>query len=118
MPAGFDNIFLEIGVKGMLTPASRRESVVAFKLARARHPNAKIAFALGGYDDDPREIYDIPECRDYIRQWAHEAGLSDWRVAITVPWDVALGNLGILQLCGVFAADSPIIVNTPSGRRR
>ena len=113
----YDVIFLEIGCKGRLAAFDCLIAATAFRLARVRYPSAKIGFCLGGYDDDPRELYDIAETRDYIRQWAHAAGLADWREAATVRWQPP-ECLGILQLCGVFADDSPIFVNTPMGLRR
>ena len=90
-----------------------RDSARAFRLARKRYPQAKIGISVGGYDNDPRELYDIPEAREYICRWARKAGLSDWRVAIEVPWGKEW-DLALLQLCGVFADDSPITVITPS----
>jgi hypothetical protein len=114
----FNIIFIEIGGKNHLSLLNRKEAAAAFRLARVKHPRARIGFTLGGYDDDPREIYDIPEARDYIRQWAHDAGLSRWQDAIKVPWEESLDNLGVLQLCGTFTDDSPIKVNTPMGLRR
>ena len=112
--AEYDDIFMEIGTKEKLDPQSRAVAVTAFKLARFAYPKAKLYIAVGGYGDDPRELYDIPEVREYIRLWAIDAGLSDWRDAIAIPW-VDATPLGLLQLCGVFAADSPIKVNTPTG---
>lgn len=115
-----DDIVIEIGHRDMLEDVNGRKlAATAFRLARVRYPKAKIGFTIGGYDDDPREIYDVPEVREYIRAWAQDARLSDWRVAITVPWgNGLLGGLGTLQLCGCFTDDSPIVVDTPSGPRR
>lgn len=113
----FDAIFMEIGSKGNFSTLDRKKAATAFRLARVRYPNATVGFMIGGYDDDPREIYDIPEAREYIRLWAIDAGLTDWREAVKVRWEPNY-CIGILQLCGVFADDSPIKVNTPTGLRR
>jgi hypothetical protein len=106
----YEHIFLEIGSKGHLTPAARRLSSETFRLARIRYPSARIGLMVGGYDDDPRELRDLPEVRKYIAAWARDAGLSDWRVAVQVPWDESMGSLALLQACGAFGPDSPIIV--------
>ena len=87
-----------------------REAAKAYRLARVNFPAATILPAIGGYDRDPREIWEIPETRAYMRAWARHAGISDWRIAMQVPWEGGLG-LALLQMCGVFADDSPIKVN-------
>lgn len=112
----YDHIFIEIGSKGNFSEGDRKKAAQAFRLGRLHYPTVAIGFFVGGYDTDPREIYDIPEAREYIRLWAMDAGLGDWRTAIKIPWDPD-SSLGILQLCGVFGPDSPIKCNTPSGVR-
>ena len=62
---------------------------------------------IGGYDQDTRELWQIPEACSYIATWARLAGIADWREAVKVPW-IENEGLAVLQQCGVFAADSPI----------
>lgn len=107
-------IALEIGCKGDLTTDNAIKWGKAFHLARVRHPTSPIAFCIGGYDDDPREIYNIPEVARYIRIFAMAANLTDWRDAIKIPWEPSYASLAVLQMCGVFASDSPIKVNVPT----
>lgn len=108
----YDAVFMEIGGRDYLTRNDAVKSATAFRLARRRYPKATIAFSISGYDDDPRDLADIPEVAEYMRIWAPLAGLSDWRVAIEVPWEEGMGCLALLQLCSVFAEDSPIRVIT------
>lgn len=72
---GYDHIFLEIGTIGHFSPDDAAKAALAFRLARAQSPQATVGFFVGGYDEDPREIYDIPEAVAYIRRWAKLAGL-------------------------------------------
>ncbi len=107
----FDLIVLQIGAKGNLTKHKAKKMGLAFRVARSKYPESKIAFSIDGYDDDPREIYQIPEACEYIKLWAKASGFDDWRTAIGVPWaDAAF--LALLQLSGVFGSDSPIEVRT------
>ena len=106
----YDLIGLEIGVRDKLTEANARLGATAFRLARQRYPRTALMISIGGYDKDPRDLWEIPEVRAYLRSWAQFAGIADWRDAMQVNW---LENHGLatLQLCGVFADDSPIRVN-------
>ena len=104
-------IALEIGVKDHLSDTNARLAATAFQLARQHYPDSPLMFMIGGYDDDPRELWEIPETRRYIRAWAVFCGIADWREALQVNWFENHG-LGLLQACGVFAADSPIHVTT------
>jgi hypothetical protein len=99
-------IFIEIGVAGDLTERAAARAAVAFRLARACSPAASVHFTIGGYDDDPREIFEIPEVREYIRRWARLADVADVSAAMAVPWDQ--GMLYILAKSGVFPDDAQI----------
>lgn len=114
MADDYDLIFLEIGGKDRLSIDDLIKSAFAFKMARAVYPRAMLAFTISGYDDDPRELYDIPEAAAYIRAWAHRAGIGDWREAIKVPWEPGGSSLAMLQECHTFADDSPIRVTKPT----
>ncbi|MGY3615720.1 hypothetical protein [Bradyrhizobium sp. USDA 10063] len=35
-------------------------------------PSTAIVLHLGGYDDDPRELWEIPQARDFIRRFAEK----------------------------------------------
>lgn len=37
-------------------------------------PSTAIIIHLGGYDEDPRELWDIPQAREFIRKFAEKTG--------------------------------------------
>jgi hypothetical protein len=70
---------------------------------------------LLGFDEDPREIWDIPEAARYVRWWARFSGMNDLataeRYALDAPevgvaslniQSIAGSNVGLLAACGVF----------------
>jgi hypothetical protein len=62
---------------------------------------------LAGYDQDPREIWDISEAARYVRWWARFAGMDDLKTTehyiLDAPReDVAAFNVGFLTGCGLF----------------
>jgi hypothetical protein len=60
-----------IGEKGNLTEqvAKQRGAEVAAGI-NLMQPHEMAEFAIFGFDDDPREIWDIPETRDYFLAFA------------------------------------------------
>jgi hypothetical protein len=77
----------------------------------------------GGYNEDPREIWDIPEAARYVRWWAHFAGMNDpgivERYVLDAPDDrlamlndnpMAAMNIALLAACGVFGDEMKAIV--------
>lgn len=57
----------EIGTQGSLDPsfAQQKARSVARTMAQLS-PRVSVMFSIGGYHDDRREIWDIPEARDYV----------------------------------------------------
>lgn len=63
----YEFIVLTIGDKGHLTRADRRLSARVWK----RIPHSKtVLLTISGYDDDPRELWQIPEVCAYVHAWA------------------------------------------------
>jgi hypothetical protein len=56
-----------------------------------------------GYDDDPREIWEIATAAEYVRQWAKYAGIVNFDEAKALP--LAPESLGFLVACGVFGEE-------------
>jgi hypothetical protein len=77
---------LVIGTRDQLTKREADSAGKAFKVLRSRHPRSRIMLFMLGYDQDPRELWEFPEVCRYVRRFARTAGLSDWRVAVQVPW--------------------------------
>jgi hypothetical protein len=49
-------------------PAEIEKSADAFVLIGQVNKNP-LTYAVGGYDDDPRELWDVPEVLHYLREW-------------------------------------------------
>jgi hypothetical protein len=43
----------------------------------ARYPKALFLLTFAGYDDDPRELHELPEVCAYARTWAELAGMDN-----------------------------------------
>jgi hypothetical protein len=71
MEEPLDYLAVEIGMAGALNQQALREAIRHMQTIVARiSPLTAIEFAIGGYDDDPREIYEIPEARAYLLGFA------------------------------------------------
>lgn len=65
MSPPFDVVIYEVGARGDFpNPAKAAAELVA--LARL-NPSAQLGVSLGGYDADPREIFDIPDAMAFMR---------------------------------------------------
>jgi hypothetical protein len=76
----------EIGSKGEFTPEGAKKAAADFCGAFVALPDAEHMIVVGGYDDDPRELWDIPEARDFVAAfgWAVsgilQRPLHDWKL--------------------------------------
>jgi hypothetical protein len=111
MTEKLDLICVEIGSRGHLSRQDVRRAAATWKQMRRAHPKAAFIFAVDGYDDDPRALWEIPEVAAYVRTWAQLVGLDDPETAGRVFGSLderGLGaTLGLLDMCGVFG-DKPI----------
>lgn len=67
---------LSIGSRGEFTASRCVAAARAFKRLVAINPKVKVILHVGGYDEEPREIYQFADAAQYIRQWAELAGLT------------------------------------------
>jgi hypothetical protein len=75
-----DYIFIEIGVRQHIHDRySAIKAGLAFTGAAKINPKAHLAFMIGGYDEDKRELWEVPEVMQYVRWFANASGLDDWR---------------------------------------
>jgi hypothetical protein len=106
-----DVICVEIGARGRLSRENAEKAAATWQQMRRLHPEATFTFAVYGYDDDPRALWEIPGVAAYIRTWARLTGLNDPETAARVFGSLderGLGaTLGLLDMCGVFS-DKPI----------
>jgi hypothetical protein len=65
-----DLVVIQIGSPEQLDAASLSEAIAVFILAAGRYPAAKLAVTVGGYDEDPRSVWEIPEAAARFRAFA------------------------------------------------
>jgi hypothetical protein len=63
---------VEIGIAGHLSNADMLEPLQAV-VELAADPSTSISLSIGGFENDPREIFEIPEARQYLLIFAAEA---------------------------------------------
>jgi hypothetical protein len=103
-----------IGARGNLSKAEAEQGAAMWRQVTSRYPKACFMLCLLGYNDDPREIWEFPDARRYVRWWARFAGMDDiatanrWvgassMVGRTLPQGA--GGIGFLAACGVFSKE-------------
>jgi hypothetical protein len=92
-----------IGTRDHLNKAEAKASAELWRKAVQRFPKAAFYICLLGYDEDPREIPEIPEAAKYVRKWAHYAGLTDLDTAAGSP--IGMAGAAFLAACGAFGED-------------
>lgn len=66
----YDTVMMIIGGR---TTCSRQRAIEAaheVKTIGEQYPDATLSLHLEGWDDDPRELWEIPEARKFMRQFA------------------------------------------------
>jgi hypothetical protein len=103
-------VTLTIGTRGDLTKTRARAAAAAWRELTARYPESVFVINFHGYNNDPREIWEIVDAARYVRRFARAAGLDDFEAAdrwlgsgspgAHIPQ--IGGGLGFLAACGVF----------------
>lgn len=75
---GFDLAVLVVAARGALHDDAVLASVQGFHRVAAVG-SQQIALCVDGYDEDPRELWQVPEVARFLRRWAFATGLCDWR---------------------------------------
>src|SRR4051812_9626305 len=93
-----------IGAKDHL---ARRDVLAAANAWRSlvRRAITPIILVVDGYDDDPRELWAIPEVAAFVRRWAERVGITSYAKAIEAP--LHEHSLALLALCVASGADDP-----------
>jgi hypothetical protein len=65
-----DTIQQLIGVRGELTRRAAKAAARAWKDWLQRAPYAQVYLTIGGYDDDPRDLWEFDEVRTFVQQFA------------------------------------------------
>ena len=78
-PEASDPIFVcqVIGTRGKLTRHEAKSAARLWKETLEVAPNAQFIFSIGGYDDDPRELWEFEEVKKFVQQFARFAGIKD-----------------------------------------
>lgn len=101
----YDKIVIQAGEPGRLDTYHAYKTIAATRLAMKRYPDAQVEWWVPGYDDDPRELWDVPEVARHIRLCAEGMGFTD---AYDLPLSRLTGNmLALLVKCGTFGEDHP-----------
>lgn len=69
-------VHLTIGTRGDMTRQAAMDAAEAWRTARKRFPNAALTISIAGYDNDPRELWEIPDVCRYVCRWACGAGIK------------------------------------------
>jgi hypothetical protein len=112
VPGDGTGIFISlcIGRRGDLT---RHEAKLCAKLWRRhikRYPKAHYILSLAGYDDDPRNLWEIPEAAGHVCRWARFVGLRTLDDAFRY---LSEQQVGWLAACGAFGEEVRRKVEVP-----
>jgi hypothetical protein len=107
-----------IGHRDDLTKRSAREAAEMWRKAVRRYPKAMFYPHLLGFDQDPRELWEIPEAARYIRWWARFAGIDSEETACRLLGQdspngttfYGAATLVMLSGCGVFGDELKQVV--------
>ncbi len=98
-------IHLTIGRRDMLSRSEAKHTAGVWKDIVRKFPGAPKTISLLGYDDDPREIWEIPKAARYVRWWAHYAGIHD---ATDIQAQMGIEKLGTMAMAFLAACGVPI----------
>ena len=101
---------IEIGSRGDLTPDRAQAAAEFFRKVITRAGPGRIYIHIAGYDEDPREVWDIQEAADYVRLFARLAGLRAGRIPIVLH-DL---SIALLAACGTFGEAAKAALNPPA----
>ena len=81
-----------------------RDAVRMWHEVRRKYPDSLININLLGYDDDPREIGDIPEAARFFRRWAKLVWIRTPEQAEAAQ-SLEPFSIGTLAACGAFGRE-------------
>lgn len=110
-PADPDLVVVQIGEPGHMDAAAMAEAVAVFFLAVDRYPRAEFAITVGGFDQDPRSVWDIPEAAERFRAFARAAIPSAYHPVVR---RLEQSSIATLCQCGAWPAGHPFDVRIQS----
>jgi hypothetical protein len=99
---------LEIGQRGNHSRIVAEAAAKAFRKVAPKAGPGMILLFIPGYDDDPRELWDIPDVAAYIRLWASLAITSENDLYLLHPQMVPM-----LAACGCFGPEGTQATHLP-----
>jgi hypothetical protein len=113
MPDGGDGTFINfmIGGRDDLTEDAARKMAGEWRRAVKQYPHAIFYLHLAGYDEDPREIWEIDDAARFVCRWAQLAGIHKPEDFPVPPDVIGVSNylsftLGFLAGCGAFGKEA------------
>jgi len=88
----------EIGRKGELSPEGARRAAMEFVASRNLTSHAEHMLAVGGYDEDPRALWDIPEAAAFVKEFVGWVALID-RNRPLLDWKLDQASMGLVAMC-------------------
>jgi hypothetical protein len=106
-------VHLIIGSRGRLTRDAAKDAANVWHQITTKYPKACFCIELAGYDDDPRELWELADVARYVRRWAILAGIRSLADVPNREWAQESRMLGFLGACGVFgeAMKQKVIAN-------
>ena len=99
---GYDAILVAIGTRDQLTKEAARDNAAIWREATQRSPKAAFNIYLLGYDEDSRDLWELPEAARYVRWWARFAGMDD---PTTASHFLDPEGMTVLAACGAFGEE-------------
>lgn len=93
-----DVVLYQLGRRDYLTEQYARESGEEFRRIVQKTPRIQVIFVMQGFDEDLREIWDISEAAEYVRQFALAAGITN---ALDLLHMIGETGVAFLTACGV-----------------
>jgi hypothetical protein len=94
---GFDAAFIEIGGAGELTSFNAMAAAEIVIMAMRRYPFADLHLMISGFDDDPREVWDIPEAKDYFEMFV--GAMFVLNAPPVMEWRMDKSTMGVIAMC-------------------
>jgi hypothetical protein len=103
-----------IGLRGKLSPSNAYEAAASWRRMQTlpQYSNAFFLLGVAGFDDDPRELWDIPEASGFVRRWAKLAKLDS--ASAVLKSRLLTQSRGLLAKCSAVKDVHPDTVKTIS----
>lgn len=91
-------MLIQVGNKGELDTKHAADAAQALLKARETHPAATIVLVVNGYDEDQRELWEVPEVCDYMLE-LFDTLFADWPDGSLNDLNFHPMSMGTVMLC-------------------